>query len=182
MGEGRRRLAGRLKAKADTKWPAGFDERASTGRSSPSSRKRRQRSRTQVGPIADRQVHPGETGIEGHPTCQASRQADIVTPGHVRSDGASADRTGNSRVPRRYIARSVPQSGRPAARLAALRREMGTQLARCGALRRLDRQRRRSSLSPRLALSRLRHRGFNTDLPYDQFVREQIAGDLLALP
>jgi hypothetical protein len=29
------------------------------------------------------------------------------------------------------------------------------------------------------AVSRLSHPGFNNDLPYDQFIREHIAGDLL---
>ena len=62
-----------------------------------------------------------------------------------------------------FLADKSPQrlreGGRPPARLAPLRRALGTPLARRHALRRFHRQRRRPPLSARLALSRLRRAG-----------------------
>ena len=71
------------------------------------------------------------------------------------------------------------KAGRPAARVAALRREVGPALARPGPLRRDQRLRARRRQAARLALPRLRHQAFNADKPYDRFVSEQLAGDEL---
>src|SRR5207249_6868396 len=68
---------------------------------------------------------------------------------------------------------------RPVARVAALRRALGTLLAGFGSLRRHIRLRDRSLLYHGMALSRLRDQAFNTDKPYNTFVQEQIAADEL---
>ena len=61
----------------------------------------------------------------------------------------------------------------------ALRRALGPPLARRRPLRRHRRLQRRLPRPGGLPLPRLRHRRFNRDKPYDQFLREQLAGDLL---
>ena len=73
------------------------------------------------------------------------------------------------------------QGRRSPARLAALRRALGTALDGRRPLRRHRRRQRRLSRSRRP----VRYRdyiidAFNRDKPYDQFVREQLAGDILA--
>ena len=75
----------------------------------------------------------------------------------LRPDRPAADAGGGRRVRRRHVAERVREAGRPAAGLAALRREVGPALARRGPLRRDERLRARRPQAVRLAVSRLRH-------------------------
>ena len=82
------------------------------------------------------------------------------------------------------VARRLREGRRPAARLAPLRRAVGAALARRRPLRRGPGATRSQ---PRLYPDGYRYRdwvirAFNDDMPYDRFVREQIAGDLLDEP
>ena len=95
----------------------------------------------------------------------------------LRPDRPAADPRGGRRVRRRSRRGRLRAPGRPAARLAPLRRELGPALARPGPLRRDQRLRARLGQAVRLAVSRLRHRRVQRDKPYDQFIREQLAGD-----
>ena len=63
-------------------------------------------------------------------------------------DRAAADARRDCRVPRRQLAARLGASDRQAARLAALRRAMGTPLAGCGAVRRFQRLRARLTTGP----------------------------------
>ena len=108
------------------------------------------------------------------------RQADADPPRHLRPDRAAADAGGDRRVPRRRLAGRLREGGRPAARVAGLRRALGPALARRGPLRRhRRRQLRLPDPADRTRTATGSSTPFNRDLPYDQFVREQLAGDLL---
>ena len=74
----------------------------------------------------------------------------------------------------------VREGGRPAACVAGLRRALGPALARRRPLRRLATASTRTppSATPG-AIATTSFDSFNQDKPYDQFLREQIAGDLL---
>ena len=82
---------------------------------------------------------------------------------------------------RRQIAGRIRESRGPPAGFAALWRTMGPPLARCRAIR------RRQSSAPRRRRpypNAFRYRdwviqAFNNDMPYDTFVKAQIAGDLM---
>ena len=108
------------------------------------------------------------------------RQAHAAAARDVRPHRPAADARGDRRVSRRRLAAGLREGRGSPARLAALRRALGPALAGCRALRRHVRQRVGLSRAAGAQVSRLGHRAFNRDLPYDQFLREQIAGDLLA--
>ena len=83
---------------------------------------------------------------------------DAAAAGLVRPDRAAAGARRDRRLPRRPRPERLRETGRPPARLAALRRTLGPALARRGRLRRLRRQARAGpAAAVRLALSRLRH-------------------------
>ena len=117
--------------------------------------------------------------------CQPATPADkrtLIRRVDVRPDRPAADARGGRGVRRRHVAGRLREGRRPAARLAALRRALGPALARRRPLRRLRRpdRRQRDGLSPTPGATATRSStAFNADMPYDQFVREQIAGDLL---
>ena len=118
-----------------------------------------------------------------HPVA-AGRQAGPDPPGHVRPDRPAADARGGRGVPQRRLARGVREGRRPAARLAPLRRALGPALARRRPLRRGPGP---HLPGPRSIPSGYRYRDWvvkalNADMPYDRFVIEQIAGDLLDGP
>ncbi len=91
------------------------------------------------------------------------RQADAAAPRDHRPHRPAAHARGDRRVRRRQFARGVRKGRRSAARLAALRRDVGTHVARRGALRRgrLPEPRpdgpRLQPVSQRAPLSRLGH-------------------------
>ena len=68
-----------------------------------------------------------------------SGQSHADSPPEPRPDGAAADARGDRRIPGRPAPGRLREAGRPAARLAALRRALGPPLARRGALRRHQR-------------------------------------------
>ena len=86
------------------------------------------------------------------------RQKHAAAPRDLRSDRPSAHRKRDQRFSCGPIAECFRESGGSSARLAALWRTLGPALAGRDALCRFHRQRRRSPLSARLALSRLRDR------------------------
>ena len=96
----------------------------------------------------------------------------------VQSHGPAADARRDRRLPGRSIARGLRARRRSLPRLAGVRRADGGGLARPGPLRRHLRLpgRRRAR---HVALPRLGDRAFNDNLPYDQFLTWQLAGDLL---
>ena len=107
-------------------------------------------------------VRSREAGSRGAVTGRAGRPAHADPPRHVRPDRPAADARGGRRVPDRHVARRLREGGRPAARLAALRRALGPALARRGPLRRLQRARREHRVRQRLAVPRLRHHARST--------------------
>ena len=100
---------------------------------------------------------PGSRAKGLEPAPPADKR-DSAAPRHLRSDRTAAHAEGDRGLSRRRVSRGFREGRRPPAGLAALRRALGPALAGRGALRGLDRQRRGSSLSLRLALSRLRDR------------------------
>ena len=85
-------------------------------------------------------------------------------------------------VPGRPLGKCLCQRGREVARLAAIRGALGSLLDGCRALCRHGGRQCRLPC-PRGDLYRdYIIDAFNADKPYDQFVREQVAGDLLAKP
>ena len=89
---------------------------------------------------------------EGGPRALAGgRAARAAAPAELRPDRPAADAGGGARVPRRHRPRRLRAPGRPAARLAALRRAHGRALARPRALRRqrrLSQRQRRARSGP----------------------------------
>ena len=108
---------------------------------------------------------------------QADR-AHAAPPRHARSHRGAADAGRHARVPQGHLAERLRKGGRSPAGLAALRRAADDALARRGALCRHLRLPRRQP-DPRLALSRLRAARVRDNKPFDEFTREQLAGDLL---
>ena len=86
----------------------------------------------------------------------ARRQDHPAAPRHLRSHRPAAHSRRGRRLPRRQLAASVRESGRPPARLAAVRRALGPPLARPRPLRRKRRLQGRRNAPQRLALPRLR--------------------------
>ena len=107
------------------------------------------------------------------------RPRHAAAPAEPRPDRPAADARGGRRLPRRHVAERLREAGRAAARLAALRRALGPASGST------------PPATPTPTASRRTSRGIvwfyrdwvinalNRDLPYDQFVIEQIAGDLL---
>ena len=81
---------------------------------------------------------------------------DLDPPAHLRSARPAAHVGRDSGLRRRPLAGRLREAGRPAARLAALRRALGAALAGCGALRRIARLRQGQAAAQCLAVSRLR--------------------------
>ena len=114
------------------------------------------------------------------------RQADADPPRHARPDRAAADARRDRGVREGHVARRVREGRRSPAGLAAIRRSLGPDVARRRAVR--ARTIRAASIPmgrgyapyPNAYLYRdWVIKAFNDDLPYDQFVKAQIAGDLL---
>ncbi len=132
-----------------------------------------------LGADADRRLRPGAAASEQSAAGAAGRQAHALPPRLLRPHRPAADRAAARRVPRRRIARRLGAAHRPAPRLAPLRRTVGPPLARPRPLRR-DQQFRTRRPKPNAWKYRdYVIRSFNDDKPYDQFVREQLAGDEL---
>jgi hypothetical protein len=89
-----------------------------------------------VVPDPGRQLHPRPHGGERGEAQPAGRQVHADPPGDLRPDGPSPDGGGGAALPRRRLARSLGQGGRPPARLAPLRRALGPLLAGRRPLRR----------------------------------------------
>ena len=105
---------------------------------------------------------------------------DADPPGVLRPDRPAADARGGRRVRRRPVARRVRDAGRPAARVAAVRRAVGPALARRGPLRRDQRlrARRREAATPGATATTSSRRSTTTS-PTTASSREQLAGDEL---
>ena len=108
------------------------------------------------------------------------RPAHADPPGDVRPARPAADAGGGRGVRRRRVARRLREAHRPAAGQPALRRALRAPLARPRPLRRV------ATASSRTPTGRTpgrtgtgSSRALNADKPYDQFVREQLAGDEL---
>ena len=114
-------------------------------------------------------LHPSPGGGQDH--------AD--SPRDARPDRPAADAGRGRRVPRRQHPRRLREGRRPPAGLAPLRRAHGPVLARRRPLRRHPRPAPRQ-LPRDLALPRLGHPAPSTrNKPFDRFIVEQLAGDLL---
>ena len=111
----------------------------------------------------------------------ARLQAGAHPPRHLRPHRPAAHARRRGRLSQGQSPRRLRKGGGPPARLPAVRRKVGPALAGCRALRRHLRRQFRLSRCP----SMFRYRNwviaaFNADKPYDQFVRDQIAGDIIA--
>ena len=132
-----------------------------------------------LGPDAARPLHPGRAGGEGLATRPGGRQADPDPPGDLRPDRPAAHPRGGRRVPRR---RRPDAFARVVDRLLASP-HYGERWGRHW----LDVARYADSngLDENVAHGNAwRYRdyviaAFNADKPYDRFVLEQLAGDLL---
>ena len=107
-----------------------------------------------LGPHRDRSIRAGAARAREADAVARGLQADAAAPRHARPHRPAADAGGARRLSRRHRPRRLRARGRPAARVAALRRTVGAALARPGALRR--HQRLREGQPPRyLEVSRL---------------------------
>src|SRR5262249_34657173 len=86
-----------------------------------------------------RPLRPGRPGAERIAARSGCGQADLDPPGDLRPDRPAPDARGDRRLPRRCPTRCVRPGRRSLARLAAVRRTVGTALAGRGPLRRLQR-------------------------------------------
>ena len=111
-----------------------------------------------LGANADRPVHSGAARRTRSRSRSGSGQADAVAPREVRPSRAAAHGNRDRGIPSGSDSARVRASRRSIAKLSALRREVGPTLARCSALRRLDRTGRRHQSAVHMALSRLCHR------------------------
>ena len=115
-----------------------------------------------------------------HPPRLRRGPAHADPPRHLRPDRTAAHARGDRGFRRRRPPRRLRPRRRPAARLAALRRALGPALDGRRALRRHRRRQRRLSGSRAARYRDYIIDSFNPDKPYDRFVREQLAGDILA--
>ena len=107
-----------------------------------------------------------------------SRPGDFTPPRQSRSHRTASDPGGSRRIRKGPVAQRLGKGRGSPAGLAALRRALGPALAGRGALRResgLQSATRRGRTPGDIATTSSGR--FNTDKPYDRFVREQIAGD-----
>ena len=109
-------------------------------------------------PQPDRCVPPGPARGGRLAAGARGRSRDLDPAAQVRPDRPAADPRRGRRLRRRSGRRRLRAPGRPAARIAALWREMGPALARPGPLRRDQRLRARLGQAVRLAVPRLRDR------------------------
>ena len=136
----------------------------------------------------NRCVPPGRVAIDEGSRPRSRRTGGPAPPRDVRPDRPAADARGGRRVRDGRFARRVREGRRSAARLARLRAAVGAALARRGPLRRLPRRQPEGPQRPVCEpLEAWRYRdwvveSFNRDLPFDQFIVHQIAGDLLPAP
>ena len=132
-------------------------------------------------PFAHRRVHQSQARRKGPDAAAARRQARAHPPRHLRSHRSAAHARRDRRLPERYVARGVRKSGGPPARLASsTARRWGRHWL--DVVRYADTSGDNSDF-PVPAMFRYRNwviAAFNSDEPYDQFLRDQIAGDILA--
>ena len=83
-----------------------------------------------------RPLRPGAAGSRRAPPVRGRRQAHAAAPRDARPDRPAADARRDRRVPRRHVARRVREGDRSAARLAAIRRDVGPGVAGRRPLRR----------------------------------------------
>ncbi len=110
----------------------------------------------------DRCFHPGARASRRPPRLAGGGSPHAAAPRLARSHRPAADAGGGGRVCRRHRAGGLRARGRPAARLAALWREMGAALARSRALCGFDRLWQRRAAAEHLAVPRLGHRGLQS--------------------
>ena len=110
-----------------------------------------------VGPQPHRRVHPQHARIQGHRTLARGRPADPDPPALARPDRPAADARGGPRVRARHRPPRLRAAGRPAPRVAPLRRADGRSLAGPGAVLRHGRLPRRPGPA-HLPVPRLRDR------------------------
>ena len=134
--------------------------------------------------VADRRASSSpELEAAGLVARPAGRPPHAHPPRHLRPDRPAADARGGRRVPGRRVARRLRAAGRSAARLART-----TASAGAGTGSTWSATPRRSATSSTTtcptpgAYRDYVIRAFNADVPYDQFVIEQLAGDLLPQP
>ncbi len=115
------------------------------------------RSRTRLVPQPDRRLHPGPARERRARAVARGRPGHADPPAQPRPDRPAADDRGGRRASWPIRGRDAyAQAGRPAARLAALRRALGADLARRRPLCRFRRL-REGQVAPGLLLSRLGH-------------------------
>ena len=105
-------------------------------------------------PQSDRLLHPGQARSRGARALARGRQGRRCSGGSPRPDRSAADDRRGRCVSGRSARRCLRQTGRAAARFAALRRALGPDLARRRALRRFRRLRERQ-VAPGVLLPRL---------------------------
>ena len=116
---------------------------------------------------------PGERGVEA---VAGGRSRHVDPPAEVRPARPAAD-AGGDRAFVRTGADAYEQLVERYLGLAALRRAPGAALARRGALRREHRLRDEPARPNAWPYRDYVIRAFNEDVPYDRFVREQLAGE-----
>ena len=136
-----------------------------------------------VGRRPDRSVHPRQARSEGARARAAGRAAHADPPGVLRPHRPAADAGAGRGVRERPVAGRVREGGRRAARVARTSASggRGTGSTSSATPRRTATSSTTRSRTPTEYLYYV-VRAFNADVPYDRFVVEHIAGDLLPDP